>query len=87
MNESLDQHAGHRPAPSTGSRQVAQSWGSATSTISPSAVRNAPVTRANRRPGAKPASISPCMAGTVARPTVNLNHSRRDKDRRNQHIA
>jgi hypothetical protein len=36
MKESFDQHAGHRPLPSTGSRQAAHSGGSVRS----SAVRN-----------------------------------------------
>ena len=36
MNESFDQHAGHNPLPSTGSRQAAHNGGKARS----SAVRN-----------------------------------------------
>src|ERR1700720_3677453 len=45
MNESFDQHAGHSPLPSTGSRQAAHSGGRARS----SAVRNtAPAAAAAR---------------------------------------
>ena len=40
MKESFDQHDGHRPRPSTGSRQAGQSGGRARS----SAVRNMPRT-------------------------------------------
>ncbi len=33
MKESFDQHAGHRPRPSTGSRQAGQSGGKARSSV------------------------------------------------------
>src|SRR6516225_5103443 len=46
MNESWDQQTGHRPAPSTGSRQVGQSCGSATSSTSPKLARKALLSRA-----------------------------------------
>src|SRR5436309_13698579 len=48
MKQSRDQQAGHRPAPSTGSRQEGQSWGSATSVASLNVARSAVVSRANR---------------------------------------
>src|SRR6516162_4177531 len=51
MKESLDQQAGHRPAPWTGSRQVGQSCGSATSTTSPKLARKALLSRAKRLAG------------------------------------
>ena len=61
MKESLDQHAGHRPAPSTGSRQVAQSCGSATSRTRARLARKAAATLPRRRTGTWLASMSPCM--------------------------
>src|SRR5215475_7690443 len=70
MNESFDQQAGHKPSPPTGSRQAAQSLGSATSTASPNADRSAPATRPKRRGGASAAAVSPCMSGRYrARPS------------------
>src|SRR5262249_23252318 len=73
MNESFDQQAAHRPAPSTGSRQAAHSCGSATSTTSRSVARAAAATRAQRRAGDSAASISPCMGRTVAPSAARLN--------------
>src|SRR5215468_6592191 len=69
MNESLDQQAGHRPAPSTGSRQVGQSCGSATSSTSPKLARKALLSRAKRLAG----TVSPCMADTLTPQVANLN--------------
>src|ERR1700730_6080846 len=78
MNESFDQQAAHKPAPSTGSRQAAHSCGSATSTTSPSVARSAAATRAQRLPGGSAASISPCMSATVAPPAGNDDKDRAD---------
>src|SRR6266436_4867607 len=69
MKESLDQQAGHRPAPWTGSRQVGQSCGSATSTTSPKLARKAPLSRAKRLAG----TVSPCMDLTLTPQVANLN--------------
>src|SRR5262245_34902780 len=69
MNESLDQQTGHRPAPSTGSRQVGQSCGSATSSTSPKLARKALLSRAKRLAG----TVSPCMADTLTPQVANLN--------------
>src|SRR6266581_6074019 len=69
MKESLDQQAGHRPAPSTGSRQVGQSCGNATSSTSPKLARKAPLSRAKRLAG----TVSPCMDLTLTPQVVNLN--------------
>jgi len=69
MNESWDQHAGHRPAPSTGVRQVGQSCGSATSTTSPKLARKALLSRAKRLAG----TVSPCMDLTLTPQVANLN--------------
>src|SRR5262249_7466777 len=69
MKESLDQQAGHRPAPWTGSRQVAQSCGSATSTTSPKLARKALFSRAKRLAG----TVSPCMDPTLTPQVANLN--------------
>src|SRR5262249_11997948 len=69
MNESLDQQTGHRPAPSTGSRQVGQSCGSATSSTSPKLARKALLSRAKRLAG----KVSPCMADTLTPQVANLN--------------
>src|SRR5262245_6771355 len=69
MNESLDQQAGHRPAPSTGSRQVGHSCGSATSSTSPKLARKALLSRAKRLAG----TVSPCMALTLTPQVANLN--------------
>src|SRR5260221_5882029 len=69
MKESLDQQAGHRPAPWTGSRQVGQSCGSATSTTSPKLARKALLSRAKRLAG----TVSPCMALTLTPQVANLN--------------
>jgi hypothetical protein len=48
MNESFDQQAAQTPASPTGSRQEAQSCGSATSTTRPKVARSAPAMRASR---------------------------------------
>jgi hypothetical protein len=48
MNDNFDQHAGHRPLPSTGSRQAAQSGGSARSSAVRSTVRAAAAARRSR---------------------------------------
>src|SRR5246127_3648537 len=69
MKESLDQQAGHRPAPSTGVRQVGQSCGSATSTTSPKLARKALLSRAKRLAG----TVSPCMDLTLTPQVANLN--------------
>src|SRR5215468_3487028 len=69
MKESLDQQAGHRPAPWTGSRQVGQSCGSATSTTSPKLARKALLSRAKRLAG----TVSPCMDLTLTPQVANLN--------------
>src|SRR6266404_4376771 len=69
MKESLDQQAGHRPAPWTGSRQVGQSCGSATSTTSPKLARTALLSRAKRLAG----TVSPCMDLTLTPQVANLN--------------
>jgi hypothetical protein len=69
MKESLDQQAGHRPAPWTGSRQVGQSCGSATSTTSPKLARKALLSRAKRLAGI----VSPCMDLTLTPQVANLN--------------
>src|SRR5262249_46838571 len=61
MKESLRQQAGHRPGPSTGSRQAAQSCGSATSAASRNIDRMAAPSRANRLARTSAASISPSM--------------------------
>jgi hypothetical protein len=45
MKDSFDQHAGHKPRPSTGSRQAAQSGGKARSSMRRNAERAAPVAR------------------------------------------
>src|SRR5262245_28590841 len=60
MNESFDQQAAHTPASPTGSRQEAQSCGSAMSTTSPKVARNVPAMRASRvgRVGAVPSPVS-----------------------------
>src|SRR5260370_124505 len=47
MKESRDQQAPHKPSPSTGSRQAAQSCGSATPSATPNTARAAPVRRAH----------------------------------------
>src|SRR5512144_725221 len=69
MKESLDQHVGHRPAPSTGSRQVAQSCGNATSRTRARLARRTAATVPRRRTGPWLASMSPCM-GTRYRPAA-----------------
>ena len=69
MKESLDQQAEHRPAPWTGSRQVGQSCGSATSATSPKLARKALLSRAKRLAG----MVSPCMGLTLTPQVVNLN--------------
>src|SRR6516162_8901604 len=69
MNESLDQQTGHRPAPSTGSRQVGQSCGSATSSTSPKLARKALLSRAKRLAG----TVSPCMEDTLTPQVADLN--------------
>src|SRR5215467_9925398 len=69
MNESLDQQTGHRPAPSTGSRQVGQSCGNATSSTSPKLARKAPLSRAKRLAG----TVSPCMEDTLTPQVAYLN--------------
>src|SRR6266487_5667508 len=69
MNESLDQQAGHRPAPSTGWRQLGHSCGNATSTTSPKLARIRPLSRAKRLAG----TMSPCMAVTLTPRVGNLN--------------
>lgn len=69
MKESLDQQAEHRPAPWTGSRQVGQSCGSATSTTSPKLARKALLSRAKRLAG----MVSPCMDLTLTPQVANLN--------------
>ena len=69
MKESLDQQAGHRPAPWTGSRQVGQSCGSATSATSPKLARKALLSRAKRLAG----TVSPCMDLTLTPQVANLN--------------
>src|SRR5512144_3266954 len=69
MKESLDQHVGHRPAPSTGSRQVAQSCGNATSRTRARLARRTAATLPRRRTGTWLASMSPCM-GTRYRPAA-----------------
>src|SRR5215471_15920439 len=74
MNESWDQHAGHRPAPSTGVRQVGQSCGSATSTTSPKLARKALPSRAKRLAG----TVSPCMDLTLTPQVANLNRAAGD---------
>jgi len=71
MNESLDQQAGHSPAPSTGSRQLGQSCGNATSTSKPKLARNAPFSRAKRLAGI--AAVSPCMYVTLMPRVADLN--------------
>jgi hypothetical protein len=48
MKESFDQHAGHRPLPSTGARQAAQSGGSARSSAERNTVRAAWAARRSR---------------------------------------
>jgi hypothetical protein len=58
MNDSFAQQAAHTPASPTGSRQDAQSCGSATSTTRPNAARNAPAIR-RRRVGRVSAVVSP----------------------------
>jgi len=79
MKESLRQQAGHRPGPSTGSRQAAQSCGSATSAASRNIARTAAPSRANRLAGISAASISPCMVASVSPPAANLNGAVRVK--------
>src|SRR5262252_805879 len=74
MNESLDQQTGHRPAPSTGVRQVGQSCGSATSTTSPKLARKALPSRAKRLAG----TVSPCMDLTLTPQVANLNRAAGD---------
>ena len=69
MKASLDQQAGHSPAPSTGSRQVGQSCGSATSTTSPKLARKTLLSRAKRLAG----TVSPCMELTLTPQVANLN--------------
>ena len=69
MKESLDQQAEHRPAPWTGSRQVGQSCGSATSATSPKLARKALLSRAKRLAG----TVSPCMDLTLTPQVANLN--------------
>jgi hypothetical protein len=82
MNESLDQHAGHSPGPSTGSRQVAQSSGSARERAAQRAAQS------RKPPHRQIAGFHlPMHAGTVARRRTNLNHSRGDKERGNKHIV
>src|SRR5258705_10058947 len=80
MNESLDQQAGHSPAPLTGSRQVGQSWGSATSTTRPKLARNALVSQAKRL-GSTPV-VSPCIGLTLTLRVANLNGVERQLRRR-----
>ena len=70
MKESFDQQAAHSPSPATGSRQAAQSCGSATPSASPKTVRAAPVRRANRPLRASVAVIS------VTMPNVNVPRCR-----------
>jgi hypothetical protein len=48
MKESFDQQAGQSPSPSTGSRQLAQSCGSANPSANPNAVCMVCEKRANR---------------------------------------
>src|SRR5262249_24860418 len=69
MKESVDQQAGHRPTPWTGSRQVGQSCGSATSTTSPKLARKTLLSRAKRLAGI----VSPCMEGTLTPQVTNVN--------------
>ena len=57
MKESFDQHAGHRPLPSTGSRQEAQSGGKARSSVARSAERATSAARLTRGERAKLAEI------------------------------
>ena len=71
MNESLDQQAGHSPEPWTGSRQLGQSCGSATSTSRPKLARNAPLSRAKHLAGIS--AISPCMRVTLMPEVAELN--------------
>jgi len=69
MNESLDQQTGHRPAPSTGWRQLGHSCGNATSTRRLKLARNRPLSRPKRLA----VTVSPCMAVTLTPPVGNLN--------------
>jgi hypothetical protein len=48
MKDSFDQQAGHRPRPSTGSRQAGQSGGKARSSVTRKAARTASVARLMR---------------------------------------
>src|SRR5258708_37863650 len=66
MKESLDQQAAHNPSPSTGSRQAAQSCGSATPSATPKKLRAAPRRRDNRPGRASAAVMSVDMAQTLS---------------------
>src|SRR5437867_3818288 len=66
MNEILDQQAGQRPSLPTGSRQEAQSCGSATSTARPKTARMATMRRASRRGDASRSVTPSAMARRIA---------------------
>src|SRR5258708_6834646 len=77
MKESFPQQAEHRPGPSTGSRQAAQSCGSATSAATRTVARSTAPRRPHRPAATLVASnspcISPCMGTTLPRRAANLN--------------
>src|SRR5574341_97385 len=86
MKLSFDQQAAHRPASPTGSRQEAQSCGSATSTASPKAARSAPATRP-KRPARACVVVAPASmqeryrSGASASTSLSLRPSKQAPER------